>query len=228
MSNSPTRLTPLAALTALLAACATTPSQTAGPAAPTPLDAWADRVQVTPVPEEIRLAPHPTGMSGTQARALTEFQARWTAAEGGEIVIAAPTTGDTAGGYRVGADARAFLIGQGAPADRVRLIGYDPKGEANAPVIVAFQRYVVATPNCGGWENLARTAGNGAYANLGCAVAANMAAQVANPADLLGSQPMAPADAGRRATVIGKWRNGEVTSTPKDDQASGAVSTAVQ
>ncbi|MFZ5668439.1 MAG: CpaD family pilus assembly protein [Pseudomonadota bacterium] len=227
MPHYPARLLALAAL-GTLTACAAGPSRTAATTAPTALDVWADRVQVSAVPEEIRLAPHVTGLSGTQARALAEFQARWTAAEGGPITIAAPTTGDTAGGYRVGADARAYLIAQGAPADQVRMVGYDPQGEAGAPVVVAFQRYVVATPGCGGWENLARTAGNGSYSNLGCAVSANIAAQVANPADLQGTRPMTPADAGRRATVIGKWRNGEVTSTPKDDQASGAVSTAVQ
>jgi pilus assembly protein CpaD len=86
----------------------------------------------------------------------------------------------------------------------------------------------VTTPNCGAWGDMTRTFNNGAYANLGCAVTSNMAAQVANPADLLGARDMDPADPARRATVFDKYRKGEVTSTAKDSQASGAVSQAIE
>jgi len=177
-------------------------------------------------PDEVRLAPHATGLSGTQARALAEFHARWTLAEGGVITVAAPTDAQGPGAYRVGTDARNFLIRQGAPADRVQLVGY--AGAGDAPVVVGFQRYVAIGPRCGAWSPVTSTGSNAPYGNLGCAVTANMAAQVANPEDLLRARPMDPADTGRRTTVLSKYRNGEVTSTAKDDQASGAVSTAVQ
>ena len=144
------------------------------------------------------------------------------------ITVAAPTGTEGPGAYRVGADARAFLVAQGAAPDMVRLVGYDPAGAPNAPVVVGFQRYVAITPRCGEWSAVTRTAANQPYGNLGCAVTANMAAQLANPGDLLGARPMDPADTGRRMNVLGKYRNGEVTSTAKDEQASGAVSTAVQ
>ena len=73
------------------------------------LDSWSSRIQVTAQPEEIRLAPHATGLSGTQARALAEFHTHWTLAEGGVITVAAPTGAQGPGPYRVSADARAFL-----------------------------------------------------------------------------------------------------------------------
>jgi pilus assembly protein CpaD len=221
------RLTPVAAAL-VLTGCASAPPPATGSLALTPLDTWSSRVQVVAQPEEIRLAPHPTGLSGTQARALAEFHARWTVAEGGVITVAAPTGPQGSGAYRVSADARAFLLEQGAAPDQVRLIGYDGAGAANAPIVIAFQRYVAVAPRCGEWSAISRTAGNQPYGNLGCAVSANMAAQVANPGDLLGARPMAPADTGRRTTVLGKYRAGEVTSTAKDEQASGAVATAVQ
>lgn len=219
------RLTPLAAVLAL-GACS---HVQAGPdpalgVAPNALDAWNGAIQVTPQPDEIRLATHPTGLSGNQARALTEFHARWMQAEGGEIVVSAPNEG----GYRVGTEARAYLVAQGAPAEAVRLIGYDSAGQADAPVIVGFKRYAVTTPNCGSWENLTRTFGNDSFGNLGCAVTSNMAAQVANPSDLVAPRTMDPADPGRRATVFDKYRKGETTSTAKDAQASGTVSQAIQ
>ncbi|HRD46323.1 MAG TPA: CpaD family pilus assembly protein [Caulobacter sp.] len=218
------RLTPLVAGLALAACAHGGGGLPATSAAPNALDAWQGAIQVTPTPDEIRLAAHPTGLSGNQARALAEFHGRWMQTEGGEITVAAPNEG----GYRVGTEARAYLVGQGAPAALVKLVGYDAAGQADAPVIVGFKRYSVATPNCGSWENLSRTFGNGAYGNLGCAVTSNMAAQVANPGDLVAPRTMDPADPGRRATVFDKYRKGETTSSAKDAQASGAVSQAIQ
>lgn len=218
------RLSPLAGAL-LLAGCGhADPNAVARSVMPTPLDAWSGAIQVTPQPDEIRLAAHPTGLSGNQARALAEFHSRWMQAEGGLITVAAPNQG----GYRVGSDVRAWLLGQGAPAEKVLLIGYDAADSADAPVVVGFKRYTVATPNCGSWENLVRTFDNGAMGNLGCAVASNMAAQLANPEDLIAPRTMDPADPGRRSVVFDKYRRGEVTSSARDTQASGAVSRAIQ
>lgn len=218
------RLTPVIGAL-LLAGCATTdPDAVARSMTPNALDAWTGAIQVTPQPDEIRLAAHPTGLSGAQARALSEFHARWMQAEGGLITVAAPNQG----GYRVGSETRAWLIGQGAPAEKVLLIGYDAVDPADAPVVVGFKRYSVATPNCGSWENVVRTFGNGSMDNLGCAVTSNMAVQLANPEDLIAPRTMDPADPARRAVVFDKYRKGEVTSSAKDAQASGAVSQAIQ
>ena len=227
MHPSLTRLTPIAAALALTA-CASGPTAVAGPVTPTVLDTWSARVQIVAEPEEIRLAPHPTGMSGTQARALADFHARWILAEGGVITVAAPLGTEGPGAYRVSADARAFLVSQGAAPEQVQLVGYDAAGTPNAPIVVGFKRYLAIAPRCGDWPAVTNTATNQPMSSLGCAVSANMAAQVANPGDLLGARPMDPADTGRRMTVLGKYRAGEVTSTAKDEQASGAVSTAVQ
>jgi pilus assembly protein CpaD len=58
-------------------------------------------------------------------------------------------------------------------------------------------------------------------------VTANIAAQVANPEDLLGPRPETPIDSGRRATVLDKYRKGEVTASAKDEQSNGIISKAV-
>jgi len=233
MPISAPRLAPILApaIAALaLAGCATTavaPQQTAQ--SRSPLDTWADRVQVQAEADEIRLAAHASGLSGNQARALTEFHGRWMQAEGGAITIASPSAGPRqAGAYRVGNDARLWLIGQGAPADRVHIIGYESGGAPDAPVIVGFRRYVAVTPTCGDWSSVTRTANNEPHGNFGCAVSANMAAQVANPEDLERSRAMGPADPARRSTVFKAYRAGEKTSSVRDEQASATVSQAIQ
>ena len=69
---------------------------------------------------------------------------------------------------------------------------------------------------------------NDVQKNFGCATTANMAAQVANPADLMGASDTAPIDAGRRMDVLSKYRQGKVTSSEKDEQAKGSVAQAVK
>ena len=215
---------------ALLSACA---SSGAGPESAalqprTETQNWESKVQVEPHPDEILLAIHAEGLSANQNQALDALLTRFLAAEGREIVINAPMggpKGETGG--RVAFAARQRLVALGAPAAAVRVVGYDASAAPNALVKVGFQRYVAQVPTCGGWENLTGTRNNEAYSNFGCAVTANLAAQVANPEDLLGPRGTTPADAGRRDTVIDKYRKGDVSSSAKDDQATGAISKAV-
>lgn len=195
----------------------------------TPTEQWTGQVRTEAQPDEIRLSAHRTGLSTTQADALSALTGRWIDAEGGEILIQAPSNGgDPAGAYRVATEGRDFLVRSGVPAHLVRIVGYDAKGEAAAPVVVGYLRYAALIPECGKqWSNMTRTNSNRPDSNFGCAVTANMAAMVANPADLDHPRTMTPADAGRRQTVIDKYRKGEATSSGKDEQASGAVSKAV-
>ena len=118
---------------------------------------------------------------------------------------------------------------QGVPASAIRLLGYDAKGDAGAPLVVGFLRYALTIPDCGRtWTNISHSMANQVQPNFGCAVTANMAAQVANPADWARPRPIDPADAQRRAVVLEKYRKGELTSSEKDEKASGTVSLVVK
>ncbi len=214
---------------ALLSACA---GSSAGPetaAAPrTDSEQWEDRVHVVSHPDEVLLALHAEGLSAAQNQALDGLLGRWLAAEAREILISAPTggpNGEIAG--RMAVAARQRLVAMGAPSASVRVMGYNAAGAPNAPLKVGFLRYTAEVPQCGGWENVTATRNNTAYDNFGCAVTANIAAQVANPEDLLGPRPEGPIDSGRRATVLDKYRKGEVTASAKDEQSNGVVSKAV-
>ena len=98
-----------------------------------------------------------------------------------------------------------------------------------APMIVGFASFETKPLKCGEtWDACTKSATNKPNNNFGCAITANMAAMVSNPADLAGPRPDDPSDAQRRDTVLGKYRTGGVTSGAKDSAAGGAVSTAVQ
>ncbi len=210
-----------------LGACATDGAQPAAPAPLTPTEQYS--IEVKPAPEELQLAAHANGLSPTQISALTEFVASWNAGPRGQITIKAPEHGPDPGGvYRTATEARDFLLSRGLQAAAVRIVGYDASGDPKAPVRVGYMRYVAQGPRCGqNWGNLADVRSNETYAEFGCAVTANVAAELASPEDLLHPRDMTPPDAARREMVIEKYRQGETTSTAKDTQANGAVSSTV-
>lgn len=207
-----------------LSACASTPPDQ-GPSklAATETQQWMDRIKVDSAPDEILLAVHAGGLSANQSAALEALVSRWMEAEARELVVAAP---NNAGAMAIQIRDRLATLGAGS---RVRIVGMDPAAADQGAIRVGFARYEARPIKCGQrWENLTATRDNTVYENFGCAMAANIAAQVANPEDLLRPRDMTPADTGRRDTVLGKYRKGEVTSSAKDDQASGVVSKAIQ
>lgn len=210
-----------------LAGCGTRSTLHADPAV-NPLDAWAARVQVQTQVDEVKLAAHATGLSENQKAALSDFVARWAAAEGGTITIQSPVGGvDPARAHRASSSAQAFLIAGGAPESLVRVVGYDAAGAPGAPVVVSFLRHVAEPPRCGrSWENLTATADNIPYDNFGCALNANIAAQVANPGDLVTPRQMTPADAARRSTVFDQYRAGALDADAESAKG-GQVSQVV-
>lgn len=224
LSSSAKTVLLAAAAAACLAGCASTPpDQGPDKIARTETQQWTDRIKVTSTPDEIVLAPHATGLSANQGAALQDLFGRWLAVDGRELVVNTPN-----GAGAMAGQIRDRLIMLGAPASGVRIVGFEPIGPEDNAIRVGFLRHEAEGPKCGqAWENLAATRNNTAYQNFGCAMAANLAAQVANPEDLIRPRDMTPADAGRRGTVFEKYRKGEVTSTIRDEQASGAISKAI-
>jgi pilus assembly protein CpaD len=213
----------------VVAACASPEPEPLVQAHPiTPTERYA--IQVKPSPVELMLAAHSTGLSEAQAAALRDFMDRYDNADRGAITIRAPEHGpDQSGVYRTAAATRDFLISQGALPRDVRIEGYDASGDGAAPVRVSFVSYHAQGPHCGAaWSDLSKEASNEPYSEFGCAVTANVAAQVADPADLLHPRASDPPDALRRADVLSKYRQGQMTSTPKDPQADGTFSTVGQ
>lgn len=214
-------------MTGVLAACAgTAPDAVKDPRLPT----QQFEAKVTSAPQELRLAVHAQGVSVRQADALSQFVADWRDDDGGMIGIQAPSTGvEPSAAFRMSESARTYLVSKGVPADQIEVVGYDPGADTAPPLLVGYLRYKAEIPKCGTeWTSVTHSFANKPSPNFGCSVTANAAAQIADPGDLMGPRTMTPQDATRRQEVLDKYRKGEITSSAKDDNASGAVSDAIK
>lgn len=98
---------------------------------------------------------------------------------------------------------------EGIPGDRILSSPYHVASpEDAAPIRIAFMAVTASTGECGRWpeDMLANTTENKHWANFGCATQNNLAAQIANPGDLIAPRGMTPIDAERRSTVIETYR----------------------
>ncbi|WP_274630476.1 CpaD family pilus assembly protein [Arvimicrobium flavum] len=97
----------------------------------------------------------------------------------------------------------------GVPRSRISVLAYQAgAAETEAPIRVSYVAMTAHTDRCGRWpDDLTNTVENKHYANFGCAYQNNLAAQIANPADLLGPRKPGDIDAERRNIVIDDYRN---------------------
>lgn len=201
------------AVVAALSACGA-PSSGGGPQPLTPLSRWQLRVE--PQMDRVALAVHDAGLSATQRAALADIALRARAEGSPEIVIEAPS-GEDPVSLQMAYSAAESLRAGGVP---VRMAAYNAP-HPRAPVVVGYARLQAVSYDCSTqWQSLTRHRDNGVAQGLGCATISNMAAQIADPRDILGQRPMDPADAGRRTVVIQRYRAGEDTRTRIDDDVA--------
>lgn len=104
---------------------------------------------------------------------------------------------------------RHVLVAEGVPSSRIIIVPYSAEGyPPDAPLQLAYNAMKAHTDACGQWPtDLADAPNNGSYENFGCASQSNLAAQVANPADLLAPRGMTPIDSERRTKVYDNYVN---------------------
>jgi pilus assembly protein CpaD len=216
-------LAALAGTALALGACATHPDGDKAAASEPLLPTEQFKLEASASPDEIRLDPHPTGLSPAQIGALTALADRWQEAGGGELTIQVPQ--GTPAADRAAGEARLVLLNAGAPSQLVRQASYQPAAGQPAALIVGFAAHQPVIPRCGeSWDNVTATGQNKPMQNFGCAVTADMAAQIANPGDIAGPRASDPPDAGRQTTVIETYRTGKLTGGANDNRSSGAIS----
>ncbi len=192
-----------------LGACVGGPASLGGEPPLTPTSRY--QLQVEPALDRIALAVHDTGLSPAQNGALQALVGRYRYVDAVPMVIETPA-GDDPVALKTAHDIKSALAAYGVAPERITLVSYaapDPR----APVVVGYQTVRAAVPRCGTtWGNLSRTGDNQSASNFGCAVTANLAAQIEDPRDIQRPRPMTPADAGRRTVVLDLYRGGKPTS----------------
>jgi len=107
---------------------------------------------------------------------------------------------------------------------------YDASTRAQTPIVMAFKTYKAVAPDCGSLAeiDIADATSNNDLPTLGCAIRTNMAAMIAEPADLLGGRELSEGDKVRRGAQLVLWQQGQTTAASRTDGESAVVSTAVQ
>ena len=206
-----------------LAGCAAIQPDTTHPL--TPLSRYS--LQVEPGLDRIALAVHEDGLSANQQAALRDLAGRYAMSGTGWVSVQGPSGDDPASARQTWA-VREALQASGVPGERIRVVGYDAP-DPRAPVLAGFETVRAVIPNCAAEpRNMDGRYSNAPSAGLGCAVNANLAAQIADPRDIVAPRGMTPADPGRAAVVFDHYRKGEQASAPQEILVEGRISRAVE
>jgi len=126
---------------------------------------------------------------------------------------------------------RSILAASGVPGRAIEIRPYPAQDPIKLGTIrVNYPRMAAETGPCGLWpHDIGPTTDPMYWANKpawnhGCANQRNLAAQVANPADLVQPRSEGPVLAARRGTVTEKYRKGEATATQSQDANKGKIS----
>ncbi|KAA5802194.1 pilus assembly protein CpaD [Alkalicaulis satelles] len=185
------------------------------------------------VPETVRVEmaydARDNGLTWAQLDLIAAVASEYKARGHGPLVISYPQNSPGGGAaIAVIADARAQLFDHGLDWRAITGGAYDARGRSGAPIIFSFTRYQASVPVCDrSWPDLRNAPPGRAWPEFGCSTAANLAAQVSDPRDLVAARTMEASDAARREVVIERYRQGQPTSSQRSAEESGTVSTAV-
>ena len=138
------------------------------------------------------------------------FAAEYRENSSGAVQIMTPVgSPNTGAASHIAGQIKKILVDEGVPSKRIGVVSYQAAAQNDvAPIRLSFTAIAAHTNQCGKWpEDLViNTTENKHYHNFGCASQNNLAAQIANPSDLLAPRGMTPIDAQRRDIVIDNYR----------------------
>lgn len=216
------------AATAALAACKHLDdegSRVAGWSLVDPSQRHPIMVTQQPTTLAVKIARGSHGLSPHQRAQIISFLDRYRAIDAGNtrMVVEVPSgSPNEVAAMQAVAEIRSLMADVGLKPSDVNIEAVQ-SGDAQAPIRISYLRYVAEGPQCGKWPaNLAQSYGNLVHPNMGCANQANLAAMIANPADLVTPRASTPRSGERQDTVWEKYVKGESTISSKqsDEKAS--------
>lgn len=115
---------------------------------------------------------------------------------------------------------------RGVRPGEIRVRTHQPGAHAAeaGPIVLSFDSYRALPPRCRNFsQEVAYNERNIQHRDLGCSIQAALAAQISNPADLVGPRARQPADATRKNLVLQAHRAGEPTPSelsPREETES--------
>jgi pilus assembly protein CpaD len=174
------------------------------------------------------------GLTAEQRAEVLAFAQTWSREGTGGVIIDVPDgTDNAAAASEAVHEARAILSAVGIPPNGIQQRPYRPANpKALATVRISYPRMTAEAGPCGMWpEDLGPNLDNPAYMqnrphwNHGCSSQRNLAAMVANPADLVQPRAETPPSTARRTFVLENYRKGESTGrTPGPNDGKGNIS----
>lgn len=190
-------------------ACST-PTKSTGPSI------YNNKVQVAESVERLELYTRPNGLelSSRDQAAVHQFLQSYGRRGSGPLYINVPAT--AAGG--LGAQDAQALIRQnlsvmGLGRASVQTGQYQVAYNSPAPVVVSYRTLKTIPQDCRNLGNVADTYTNQPYDSFGCFHAANLAAMIGDPRQLIEPYDITVPDSQRRQTVYDKYIQGENTAS---------------
>ncbi len=158
---------------------------------------------------DIPVAAGDTGLTNGQSEVIAGFVAEYRRSSSGIIQIVTPRGSANEGAAASAASAtRKLMVKMGVPAQKILQAHFPSEFGESAPIRLTYVAIAAKTEQCGTWpaDMTLNTFSNKNYYNFGCANQSNLAAQIANPNDLLGPRRMTPPDGEQRGEVIERYR----------------------
>ena len=212
--KTPTRILLTAGAASVLAACSTGPYQEQAPSVN------RTQIQVAESIERLELYPRADGLalSARDHQAMVGFLAAYAKEGDGPIFLNQPASGG-AGAASASTQVRSAMAHLGLGGVPVKTGQYPVAPGSPAPVVVSYRSLKTIVPDCRSLGDLTKTFYNQPHPEWGCSYHANIAAQIADPNQLLAPYEFGTADPLRRADIYEKYITGEPTgSTRSPDQ----------
>jgi pilus assembly protein CpaD len=158
---------------------------------------------------DIPVAAGESGLSTGQSEVIAGFVAEYRRSSSGIIQIVTPRGSANEGAVASAASAtRRLMVKMGVPAQKILQSHFPAEFDEAAPMRLTYVALAAKAGPCGEWpaDMTLNTFGNKNFHNFGCASQGNLAAQIANPHDLLGPRRMTPPDSTQRGLVIERYR----------------------
>jgi pilus assembly protein CpaD len=190
------------------------------------------RISVSEVTEllEVPVAPNQTAFEPGARADMRSFLRLFRSNGQGALLIEAPQgSANEAAAANLAEHARVLAGAEGSAFEDVAVITYSAAG-ADAPLRLRFERLIANPPECPPpyAEDISRSGDNRPTRAFGCATVSNLAAMIANPADLISPRELDPADPQRRQAQLERYRTGQTTHSERSNDERVTISNAVR